>query len=549
MQIHGRSIIAGRVGQADAASVLFHALDPSTGRQLPTEFAAASPADVDQACVEAWNAFHAMQTTPAAARSDLLDDIADRIASLAGALTDTVLSETGLTSTRVISERERTVGVFRMFAQCVREGSWSRACIEPGDAARRPNPRPDLRRMLRPLGPVAVFGASNFPLAYGAAGGDTASALAAGCPVVVKSHPLHPSTGELLASVLAECVREHSFPPGTFSFLQAGGARERTVGEELIDHPCIRAAGFTGSHVGGMALTNRGRSRPDPIPVFAEMGSINPVVLFKHALETQGPAIAIRIAQSVINACGQMCTCPGLLLALRDKHTDAFTRELSAAFNAAEPGIMLGVRLRDAFVLGIEELLRIEGVDAVAGAVPSITSSQVAAAATGVLLRTRGSVFLREPILRSEVFGPSTVLVVCEHEEELFACLSAISGSLTGTIFAGAYDAAFAARAVPVLEQRVGRIVFNSVPTGVEVNAAMIHGGPYPATSAPNSTAQGILAMERWCRPVCYQNAPDAVLPPELRDANPLGVERIVGSVRTKEAIRRGQRASVPTPG
>jgi NADP-dependent aldehyde dehydrogenase len=366
---------------------------------------------------------------------------------------------------------------------------------------------------------------------------------------LVKGHPLHPGTSELIASAICRAVQAVDLHPGVFSFLHAGGSRERAVGEELIDHPCVRAAGFTGSYAGGIAVIERGRARPEPIPVFAEMGSINPVICFKHALETRGPAIAERIAQAIINASGQMCTKPGLLIALRDKHTDAFAKQLAQFFNTAEPGMMLGTRLRDAFVLGIEEHLRIEGVEAVAGSVPSITSSQVAAAACPVLLRCRAEVFLREPRLRNEVFGPGALLVVCEHEEELFACLGQISGSLTGSLFAGTFDAAFVARTVPMFEQRVGRIVFNGVPTGIEVNSAMVHGGPAPASNLPHSSAQGGLALERWCRPVCYQNAPDVALPPALRDANPLGIERVIATERTRDSISRGTRASASARG
>lgn len=519
-EIRGVSIIAGQ--PAATGSDTFSGFDPTKGKALAKGYHAASDGDIDRACETAAEAFETLRAVDRPAIAAGLDAAASNIHGLGKRLVEVCSAETGLTSTRVISERERTTGVLRMFAGIVREGLWVRACVEPGDHLRRPNPRPDLRRMLRPLGPVAVFGVSNFPLAYSTAGGDTASSLAAGCPVVVKGHPMHPGTGELVAAAVAEGIAGAGLPPGSFSFLHAGGKREHAIGARLVNHPGIRAVGFTGSFGGGTALEKIARERADPIPVFAEMGSVNPVFLLSHALETKAKQIAERLEASVTNAAGQMCTCPGLIFVVRGPHADAFERALADRFNASEPGVMLGPRILRGFVEGLDSVRSIAGVDVRGGSVATVhTDGPVKA--SPVLLRTTGPTFLAEPGLHEEVFGPSTMLVVCNDEDELLACARAIRGSLTGTIWAGPYDGALLAALEPILVQRVGRLVFNGVPTGVEVNAAMVHGGPFPATTAPHTTAQGVMAMERWCRPVCYQNAPAEALPHPLRDRKPGG--------------------------
>ncbi len=533
-EIQGISIVASVAASPEGES--FEAMDPGKGRALAQIYHAATDEDVDRACASAWEAFEAMRKISAQARAAALEGIADGLGELGKALVEVVTSETGLTTTRVISERERAAGVLRSFAEVVRDGSWVRACLEPGDARRKPNPKPDLRRMLMPLGPVAVFGASNFPLAYSTAGGDTASALAAGCPVIVKGHPMHPGTGELVAWVITEAIKAAGLPAGAFSFLHSGGQRERAIGARLVSDARVRAVGFTGSFAGGAALDRLARERDEPIPVFAEMGSVNPVFVLKHALEKKGDVIADRIASSVINASGQMCTCPGLVFVVRGEHADVFERALVKRFNEVEPGRMLGVRILDGFVGGVNRLVSIEGVELRSGAVAT-GWTQGAVSASPVLLKTAGKVFLSEGALKEEVFGPSTVLVVCADEDELLACARSLPGSLSGTMFVGSYDGAMLAVLEPIVASRVGRVVFNGVPTGVEVNAAMVHGGPWPATTWANSTAQGALAMERWCRLVCYQNAPEVALPEALRTANPLGIMREVAGERTDEAV------------
>jgi NADP-dependent aldehyde dehydrogenase len=539
-QISGRSIIGGfEIGDGDS---FFRAFDPARGIELEPGFHAATPAEIERACRGAYEAFTLRRGTtlddkpPSIQRSAMLEQAAANIAALGDDLIDRCVSETGLPPARLVSERERTVLQLRMFASVVRQGSWVRAAIDHGDANRRPLPRPDLRRMLRPLGPVAVFGAGNFPLAYSAAGTDAASALAAGCPVIVKGHPAHPGTGELVARAVSRAVAWAGLHPGTYSYLLAGGAREQAVGRELVTHPCVRAVGFTGSPAGGMALAALGASRviagvSDPIPVFAEMGSVNPIFILPGAMAVQTETLAERLASSATASVGQMCTCPGLIFVMRTDGVIALERALTDAFARAQAAPMLSFRIASNYAQRCSELLAIPGVELCSGSSPEPVEPGRPLRMRPALLRTTYETFRRNIALREECFGPSTILVVCNGEDDLLEAAGMIQGSLTGSIFAGGLDAALALQIQTTLEQRVGRLIFNGVPTGVEVVGSTVHGGPFPATNQPNSTAVGPLAIERWCRPVSYQNAPESMLPPELRDENPLGISRHVDGV------------------
>lgn len=544
----GRSIVAGQPApeprSVDPGSV-FRGIDPASGRELPTPFIPATPEDIDRAGWQAWQAFFAMGQRSASDRAALLERIADGLASMGEALIAAATDETGLGPARLVSERDRTINTLRMFADVVRDGSWVQASIDTAQPSRRPVARPDLRRMLRPLGPVAVFGAGNFPLAYSTAGGDTASALAAGCPVVVKGHPGHPGTGELAARAVADAVAKLGFHPGTFSFLHGGAVgspRDFAIGEHLVRHAAIRAVGFTGSFSGGMALARVAAARPDPIRVFAEMGSVNPVFVLPDAAETQTQAIAERLAGSITNSNGQMCTCPGLIVGVRSSGMEALVRALAAALEATPAQPMLNRRVLAAYARRVGETARTAGVEVRAGTLPETPAPGADAPGplrcSPVLLRTTGAVFLKSPALHDEIFGPAAIAVVCESEEELFQAAAAIHGSLTGTIWATGADTPAATRLHQVLEQRVGRLIYNGVPTGVEVCASMVHGGPFPATNQPHATSVGPLSIRRWCRPVCYQNAPDEMLPPELRAANPLRIRRMVNGMFAGEAER-----------
>jgi NADP-dependent aldehyde dehydrogenase len=397
---------------------------------------------------------------------------------------------------------------------------------------------------------VGVFGAGNFPLAYSTAGGDFASALAAGCPVVVKGHPGHPGTGELVAQAVSRAVAECGFEPGTFSFLHAGGPREMAIGQQLVQHPAIRAVGFTGSFGGGVALARLAAERADPIPVFAEMGSTNPVFVLGGAAEAQAETIAERLVQSATASGGQMCTCPGLIFVARGEGAEKLQRVMAKLLNEGQPQTMLNPRTRATFARRAEEVAAAPGVEVRAGSVQAGHRTAREAEthkagspirASAALFRCDFDTFRRTPTLHEEIFGPAALLVVCENDQQLVDAAAVIQGSLTGTIWAGAQDEATARRIQHVLEQRVGRLIYNGVPTGVEVCAAMVHGGPFPATNQPQSTAVGPYAIQRWARPVCFQNTPDALLPAELRNGNPLRVRRMVnGSWNTEGGVGRG---------
>ena len=531
----GRSIVAGR--WAETSSEAFQPVDPASGRVIDAAFHAASDVDVDGACWQAWEAFYA--GVDAEARAEVLEGAAEGIVGLGDALITTASRETGLGVARLVAERERTTSTLRMFAALVRRGDWVEATIDTAEPSRRPMPKPDVRSMLRAVGPVAVFGASNFPLAYSVAGGDTASALAAGCPVIVKGHPSHPGTSELVGRAVAEAIERAGVHPGFFSMLQTGGERAIAIGEALVTHPCVRAVGFTGSVAAGRSLAWMASGRADPIPVFAEMGSTNPVFVLDGAMEAHGELVARRLAESVRNANGQMCTSPGLVFAMRGVPAESLVKALATIFNESAPETMLSPVVRDRFIERTAAVGAIEGVE-VRGGSPMGGHREAASGITGdpircspVVYRAPFEAFRRHATLRDEVFGPAVVVVVCDGEDELLEAAATIQGSLTGTIWAAGRDGGLAQRVQRVLEQRVGRLIFNGVPTGVEVCEAMVHGGPYPASSDAHFTSVGVRSIRRWVRPVCYQNGPDAFLPAELRNSNPLGIVRRVDGEAT----------------
>ncbi|MEM1328945.1 MAG: aldehyde dehydrogenase (NADP(+)) [Planctomycetota bacterium] len=528
--VTGRSWIAcAPQPEQDATGSVFHATDPSNGQPLEPLFRAATTTDAERAAKQAWEAFHHELERSGTERAELLRVIASKLDALGETLIELARAETGLGRTRLIAERERALRTLEMFADTVEAGHWVRATVDRGDGARRPVPKPDVRSMLRPLGPVAVFGAGNFPLAYSTLGGDTASALATGCSVVVKGHPAHPATGELAAQAAAAAVLELGWHPGTFSFLQGGGEREQELGRTLVEHSCIRAVGFTGSLRGGMALHDAAAGRPDPIPVFAEMGSVNPVFLLPGALGEQADAIGDRLAGSIQNSVGQMCTCPGLIFMVRSDGSEKVLRTISQRFNESAPAPLLSARTRANFNERLATVSRIDGIE-VRGGSPQAGHGSASGAhpitASPVLYRTTFDTFNETTTLHEEVFGPAAIAVICQREEQLLEAASAIQGSLTGSVFASGRDAGISRQLQIILERRVGRLIFNGVPTGVEVCESMVHGGPFPATTAPHTTAVGARAMERWCRPVAYQNAPMAMLPAELREGNPLRIAR-----------------------
>ena len=440
-------------------------------------------------------------------------------------------AETALPAPRLTGERGRTVGQLGLFADVVDEGSWVGARIDRAQPDRQPAPRPDLRRMLVPLGPVAVFGASNFPLAFSVAGGDTASALAAGCTVVVKAHPAHPGTSDLVARAIGAAAERTGIPSGVFGMVQGAST---AIGLALVEHPLIRAVGFTGSLRGGRALFDAAARRPHPIPVYAEMGSSNPVFILPRALLARGDAIAKGLVASVTLGVGQFCTNPGLTVVERSDAAEAFARATGALVADAPVGTVVNAGIKAAYAEGLAQRAGLQGVTLAAQA---SASGGPGAAAPAALLVTDAPTFAKEPSLHEELYGPATLLVQCGSKAEVLALARSLEGHLTATVHGDGADLTEYAELFEVLRSKVGRIVVNGYPTGVEVGHAMHHGGPYPATTDARATSVGSAAIERFARPVCFQDVPEALLPEELRAQNPRGVWRLLDGRLTKDAL------------
>lgn len=471
-------------------------------------FEDATPAEIDRTLDHASAAHRELKKLPRERRALLLERIAEEIEALGEELIELAGRETHLPPARLASERGRTTGQLRLFAEHVREDAWLDVRIDRALPERRPLPRPELRRIERALGPVVVFGAGNFPLAFSVAGGDTAAALAAGCPVVVKAHPHHPGTCELVARAIEKAVVATGMPAGTFALLHG---RSEQVGRALVTHPATKAVAFTGSLRGGKALFDLAMARPEPIPVYAEMGSINPVFVLPRALEERGEEIAEGLAGSVTLGVGQFCTKPGLVLVVAGEASERFAQKLAERLAAVPPGTMLHAGVRRGYLAGLE---RWRGAEARALLDPAQAEGQARAA-----LFCTGAASLRaHPELAEEVFGPATLLVECADATELEKAAQELRGQLTATVHAAGDDLASFEELVGILEEKAGRLVFGGFPTGVEVCAAMHHGGPFPATTDVRSTSVGTAAIRRFTRPVCYQGAPQEVLPVELRD-------------------------------
>lgn len=503
-----------------------NAINPKTGEKLEPAFHQAGAQEVERAFQAATEAFQATRDLPRERWAALLDAIAEHILALGDPLLAVAESETALPNARLVGERARTCNQLKMFAELVREGSWVDAVIEHAEPGRQPLPKPDIRRMLRPLGPVVVFDASNFPFAFGACGGDTASALAAGNPVIVKAHPGHPATDEMFGQAVRAALKSTDLPAGLFALLHGAGAE---IGKLLVEHPAAEAVGFTGSQRAGRALFDLAAKRPRPIPVYSEMGSVNPLVVLPDALAERGDAIAEGLANSVTLGGGQFCTKPGLVLFVGNAEGDRFAATLAEKLGALSPFTLLNPAIRQGFEAVTAGFREVSGLETkVSGA-----CSGVAGCAPSLFV-TDSQTWRANPALHAEAFGPAALLVRCTDEADLLATLEKIEGQLTGTLHVGESENPELMRNVAnALEQRVGRLIFNGYPTGVEVNHAMIHGGPYPATTAAGSTSVGTAAIRRFVRPVAYQNVPDALLPPALQEANPLGIRRLVDGVPT----------------
>ena len=473
-------------------------------------------------------AFDRYRTLPLARRAAFLEAIADNIMALGDTLLNRAHAETGLPLARLTGERGRTVGQLRLFASVVRDGNFLDATIDPALPQRQPSPRADLRLAKMPLGPVAVFGASNFPLAFSVAGGDTASALAAGAPVIVKAHSAHLGTSELVGRAVQQAVRDQGLPEGVFSLLMGAG---RTLGEALVAHPAIKAVGFTGSRQGGLALVAIANSRPEPIPVYAEMSSINPVFLLPAALARRAEAMGQGFADSLTMGAGQFCTNPGLVLAIEGPDLQRFVQAASEALAKKSAQTMLTSGIHAAYRSGEEKMAATPGVQKLAR---GTGAGELQNAAEAALFITDAQTLLTHSDLDSEVFGPASLIVRVRDMDELLAVAEHLEGQLTATLQIDEDDHTQARRLLPVLERKVGRILANGFPTGVEVSHAMVHGGPFPSTSNAMFTSVGACAIDRFLRPVCYQDLPDALLPEALQHHNPLGLWRMTDGVPSR---------------
>ena len=524
MNISGYSLV-GYTTLSSQEGAAFRAVNPATGAELEPAFYSATAADVERAANLAAQAFETYRALDGRARAAFLRRIADGLMAAQDELTERTGLEAALPPARVATELTRTAFQMRLFAGMLEEGSWVNAYIEHGNPNRTPLPKPDLRSLLRPIGPVAVFGASNFPLAYSVAGGDTASALASGCPVIVKAHAAHPGTSAIVGRIVLEAARECGMPDGVFSLLFDDGFE---IGLELVKHPNVKAVGFTGSRRGGRALMDAARARPEPIPVYAEMSSINPLFILPGALE-HSAALAQGLSASITQGMGQFCTKPGLVLLPQSEEGEAFLADLTQRLSGTAAGTLLTLGIHAAYGGGVGDLLAAQGVDA--RVLPPQNEEQPesgGATAHPALFVTTAQHLLDNHALMNEVFGPAALVVRYRDDAELQRVARILEGQLTCSLHGT--DAEFASQTdlIAILASKAGRVVFNGFPTGVEVGTAIVHGGPYPSTSDGQSTSVGNRAILRFVRPVCYQNAPEAVLPPELQESNPLNIRRLV---------------------
>jgi NADP-dependent aldehyde dehydrogenase len=506
----------------------FRAIDPSSDKELEGEFHVATDSDVDAALILAEKAFTTYRAVDRKTKATFLRNIAEEINNIGDELINRAMAESGLPQARLQGERGRTMGQLNMFADLVEEGSWVEAVIDKPLPERQPAPRFDLRKMLVPLGPAVVFGASNFPLAFSVAGGDTASALAAGCPVIVKAHPAHPGTSALVAEAIMKAAKRNGLPEGVFSMLFDDGY---AVGEALVKHPTTKIVTFTGSFKGGTALMKLAQQREIPIPVFAEMGSINPTILLPEALENRYQQIAEQYAASITLGAGQFCTNPGLLIGIKSKALDRFKDALGDAISKINSATMLTPGICKNYANLSEDVLGEQGVKLVGRG--NIASDKVNQAQP-LLAEVSASSFLVNPKLSEEIFGPYSLLVEADYEVQLNQVIAALHGQLTATIVADESDLEKYGSLLQDIINISGRVMLNNVPTGVEVVQSMQHGGPFPATSDGRFTSVGTGAIKRFVRPVCWQNWGNDMLPDELKDGNPLEIWRLVDNQWTK---------------
>ncbi|MBA82486.1 MULTISPECIES: aldehyde dehydrogenase (NADP(+)) [unclassified Leeuwenhoekiella] len=523
--ITGKNYIGS--GLSATGTETYKTFNPKLNSENEWDFTEATEAEVDEAAQIATEAFAVYKQKSDKERAAFLRAIAEEIEALGQEVIDAYTAESGLPEGRAMGERGRTIGQLNSFAALLEQGDWVQATIDHGNPDRSPAPKPDLRKMQIAIGPVAVFGASNFPFAFSTAGGDTASALAAGCPVIVKSHPMHAGTGELISSAVIKAAEKTGMPNGIFSNLNSKGI---SVGEQLVKHPAIKAVGFTGSIKAGTALTKLGANRKEPIPVYAEMGSINPVVILPEALKAKGETWAQKYAGSINLGAGQFCTNPGLILGIEGAELDTFGKHLAAELGQQPANCMLHPNIHNSYESGKQKMLDANGTEVLAVALEAEGANDGKPA----LVKVSADDFLANPNLHSEVFGPFSMLVACTSKAQLLEVLNTLEGQLTGSLIAEATEVTGYTDVIDALRSRVGRILFNGVPTGVEVCSAMHHGGPFPSTSDSKFTSVGNDAIYRWVRPVSYQDWPQEFLPDALKDGNPLGILRKVDGAYIK---------------
>ncbi|WP_103069496.1 aldehyde dehydrogenase (NADP(+)) [Aquimarina sediminis] len=526
--ITGKNYIGNKLSAL--GSVSHKTFNPKLNIENEVEFYEATTEEVDQAVKLAHQAFKEYRNISGAKRAEFLNAIADEILALDDQLIQSYTSETGLPEGRAIGERGRTIGQLRSFAKLISTDEWRENNIDTADLERSPVPKPDIRKTNIPLGPVVVFAASNFPLAYSTAGGDTASALASGSPVIVKSHSMHSGTGELVASAIIKAAEKTGMPNGVFSNITGSG---RVVGTALVKHPKVKAVGFTGSISGGRALFDLAANREEPIPVFAEMGSINPVIITPGAIAQRADEITTAYANSITMGTGQFCTNPGLILTIDNENTSNFIKDLAKKSTAIAPQCMLHPNIKRDFVKNRENVSSQSGVEVIASLTqeiePNYAPTQVSAVS--------GTDFLINPEMHQEVFGPFSLVVRCKDEAQLIEIINSLEGQLTGTILAEKTEYQDLEDVTDALQNRVGRVILNGVPTGVEVCPSMTHGGPYPASSDSRFSAVGTNAIRRWVRPFSYQDWPNELLPDALKNENPLGILRLINGKYTDSKI------------
>ena len=505
------------------------AMNPAKGMEVAS-FIVATHTEVDLAVQKSALAFQRYRKKSGREKAMFLEKIADELVAIGDELVEVCCAESGLPKGRIEGERGRTVGQLRLFADLLKEGSWLDARIETANAERIPLPRPDIRFMQMPIGPVVVFGASNFPLAFSVAGGDTVSALAAGCTVIVKAHPAHPGTSWLVGKAIQNAARLTAMPDGVFSLLYGDGP---ILGGQLVTHSAVQAVGFTGSFAAGKAIYDLAVRRESPIPVYAEMGSTNPVFILPEALKNNADHFAIGFSASVTLGVGQFCTNPGMLVYENAEGSAAFGVKMEAEFKQTVGGVMLTAGIYKSYQTGIEKHIKMPGVNILAKG----KSTESLNAAEPVLFKIKSEALMACPDLTEEVFGPTSVMVEASSKEDVLNIAKNLKGHLTATVHGTDSDLVEYRDLLDILEQKVGRLLINGYPTGVEVCSAMVHGGPFPATSDVRSTSVGTAAINRFVRPICYQDMPQHLLPEELKNENPLNISRLVNGVSSKEAI------------